>query len=259
MAIARAITDELPEESIVYVADGAYFPYGEKTDSVIAKRVTAITRQLVTANVKLIVLACNSITTTVIDSLRDRFPDTPFVGVVPSLKPAVGETGSGVIAVFGTQATLRGDYYRQLKSAFARGVRVLDYPCPEWVRMIEAGERIPSAVLEVPVRDALRQEADTFVLGCTHFSFIRQDLAKLTLRRVTILESSQATARQVRRVLAQRSLLSDKGTSGSVRYQTTGRIRAISSAASIALGASITFTALKKARVPETGERLEYT
>lgn len=200
LTVARRIHELLPKENILFLADQANVPYGEKTPEQLAKITEAAIPTLIAEGAKVIVIACNTASVSSIEQLRAKYPDTPFVAVVPMIKPAAAQTATGTIAVFATEITLNSELYQDLKTKYARDVKVVDIACPEWVRMVEAGS-FEQEKLQGPVSEALRLGADQLVLGCTHFPFLTEELTALIRGRAKLLESGPAIARQVQRIL----------------------------------------------------------
>ena len=177
---------------------------------------------------KLIVVACNTATTAALDDLRQLFPDVPFVGMEPAVKPAAAQTRSGVVGVLATPGTLSSHRYASLMARFAADVRVYEDPCVGLVPLIEAG-----ALAADETRDLLRRVvepmlaagADTLVLGCTHYPFVRPLLDEIAGPGVTIIDPAPAVARQTRNVLQQRDRLAPATQRDSLRCYTSGNAR----------------------------------
>lgn len=219
LTIARDIHRELPDEDILFLADHANVPYGEKTLPELIEVTERAVPTLIAEGAKIIVIACNTASVTIIATLREKYPDTPFVAVVPMIKPAAAQSSTGTVAVFATEITLNSDVYAQLKADHAAQVEVIDIPCPEWVHMVESGT-VDSEVLQVKLTTAFAAGADQLVLGCTHFPFLIKDLKPLVRGRAEILDSGSAVARQVHRILAQNEELGEG--KGRITYLTSG-------------------------------------
>jgi glutamate racemase len=219
LTVAKSITEYLPKEDILFLGDHANVPYGEKTlDELITITETAVPT-LITEGAKVIIIACNTVSVSMIDRLRKKYPDTPFVAVVPMVKTAAETTKSKVVAVFATQLTLRSPVYDELKRAYAQGITVLDFPCPEWVRMIESGQ-IDDARVRAPIDAALSKRADRLVMGCTHFPFLMERIQTIAGTRAEVLESGPAIARQVERILTSNENIAAEGP-GRITYLTS--------------------------------------
>ena len=219
LTVARDILRELPQEEVLFLADHANAPYGEKTPEELTEITERAVPTLIAEGAKVVVLACNTASVSMVESLRHKYPETPFVAVVPMIKPAAALTSTGTVAVFATEITLNSDLYARLKAKYASQVTVIDLPCPEWVRMVESGE-IVTETLQDKLTAAFQANADKFVLGCTHFPFLIDELRPLIKGRAELLESGPAVARQVRRILTANEELAE-GT-GTIRYLTSG-------------------------------------
>lgn len=208
MSVARAIRARRPDATLTYVADSAGFPYGARTAEDITGRVaglveTALARWPVDA----VVIACNTASTVVLDTLRRRFA-VPFVGVVPPVKTAAAVSRSRVIALLATERTIQGPYLDRLIAEHAAGCRVLRLGCPGLAEMAEArarGGAVDRARLEAvlaPLREPQAEGLDTVVLGCTHYPFLRPDLEAVLGPGLTWLDPAEPVARRLDSVLA---------------------------------------------------------
>lgn len=205
LGIFQAITRLLPQEDLVYVAGNKYFPFGEKTPQEVQDICARITQFLIDKHdVEMIVIACNTATISSIAYLRSKF-SIPFVGVVPVVKPACEQTASGCVAIMSTPLTACSPYLHDLIQKFGHGVNVLSIGCPGLVDLIESGN-IETPEMEEALRalinPAIEQGADVIGLCCTHYPFIREKLQKIVGLSVTILDSNEPVARQVKRILS---------------------------------------------------------
>ena len=215
LSVLRHIRAQLPQEHLMYFADSGFAPYGDKPEAVLVERVLAIGSFLAEQNAKAIVVACNTATVAAIARLRERFPGMPIVGVEPGLKPAAAATRSGTVGVLATERTLSGAKFLQLRDQIseATGARFLLQPCHGLADQIEFGELESSetdALLERYIPPLLEDGADTLVLGCTHYPLVQASIEKIidraTDRSVTLIDTGDAVARQLSRLLANGSL-----------------------------------------------------
>ncbi len=214
LAVAAAIRRLLPRESIVYFADSAHFPYGPRTAGDLRRLTEAATRLLLDRGVKLIVVACNTGSSASLASLRATFPDVPFVGMVPALKPASAYTRTRKVGVLATEGTLQGKVLRDLVAQFAQGVEVERVAAPELAGLIESGESSgeeAAALVHRFVEPLLARRVDVIVLGCSHFAFLLPQVQRLAGPDVLVLEPGDAIARQVGRLLSERGLEAGDG------------------------------------------------
>lgn len=224
LSVLREIVRRLPDERAIYVADSGHCPYGGKSPTEIIARATAITDVLLARGAKLIVVACNTATIAAVEYLRANY-SVSFVGMEPAVKPAVAATRSGVIGVLATGAALAGEKLHRLIDRHAGTVRVITQPCPGLVECVEAGD------LDDPVtRELLRRYtapllaagADTLVLGCTHYPFLRPVLAELLGPGITLLDTGEAVARRVASLLEREGIRAPLGSPGGVEWFTSG-------------------------------------
>jgi glutamate racemase len=232
LSVAREIRRRLPAESILYFADTAYCPYGGRPLDEIRDRSLAIGAELLRRGVKVIVVACNSASGAALEALRATF-DIPIVGLEPAVKPAAAATRSGRVGVLATAATLQAERFDRLASTFAAGVELFPQACPGLVDLVEAGHtrgenvRVVLEPLLAPLLDA---GVDTVVLGCTHYPFLADAVRDVMGAGVTILDSGDAVARQVERVLRNGGRLQKLG-AGGISLLTTGEAKAVATVA----------------------------
>ncbi len=223
LSVWRAVQHALPEASLFYVADQAYCPYGERSQAEITARALAITTYLQAADADLIVVACNTATAAALDALRQRWPDYPFVGIEPAVKPAALESRTGQIAVLATRSTLRAPRFQRLVDRFGREV-TLHYVVGEGlVELVEAGQLDGPAVRRQlrTILASLPPETDHVVLGCTHYPFLQPTLAKMLNPDVRIVDPAPAVARRVH-FLWQQMISSETTRPPTWRFVTTG-------------------------------------
>jgi len=223
LSVLREIRRTLPGENLLYVADSAHAPYGARDTAFIDARVSAIADFLVARGAKAIVVACNTATGVAVDGLRQRLA-LPVVAIEPAVKPAARATRTGRIGVLATSRTLASDRFRGLVTTHASGVDVLEEACPGLVECVEAGDFDTPATRHLvegyvaPLRDA---GVDVIVLGCTHFPFLQPVIREVAGPGMTIIDPSEAVARELARRLDQHGL-SAAQERGDVTFLTTG-------------------------------------
>jgi len=224
LAVLAEVRRLLPYEDIVYYADTAHFPYGDRGTAEIQGRSEAITRELLALGAKLIVVACNTATSAAIARLRTIF-DAPFVGMEPALKPAAEKTLSGKVALLATPGTARGEKLAALIDRYGAEVSVETIEAPVLAACVEAGtlESVGTGELIrqylAPIR---RSGADVVVLGCTHYAFLRNLIERELGEGVLVIEPSAAVAAQVARMLDSTGLRNPSASTGRVRYLCSG-------------------------------------
>jgi glutamate racemase len=245
LSVLRHIHAQLPQEHLLYFADSGFAPYGEKTDEWLVQRALAIASFLISRGAKALVVACNTATVAAIKALRHAHPSLPIVGVEPGLKPGAAATRNGKVAVLATESTLRGEKFLALRDQIcaASHAEFLLQPCGGLVERIEMGELSSAAtvaLLDGFLSPLLDQGADTVVLGCTHYPFVRDAIAQVVAARgvvgVTLIDTGDAVARQLSRLLESAALQRPGGTPAHLHCFTSGNPDAIAKAFSDLLG-----------------------
>lgn len=223
LSVWREIARQLPHEDTLYFADQVHIPYGPRTLAQIRSFSEAITRFLIDAGSKLIVVACNTASAAALKHLRATFSEVPIVGMEPAVKPAARQTRTGVVGVMATPATFQGELFASVVERFANGVRLINQVCPGLVEQIEAGQlRTPETVdmldrFLAPIRSG---GADTIVLACTHYPFVIEAIRALA-PGIDVIDPAPAIARQVNRVLSERGESAAADRSGRHRFMTS--------------------------------------
>lgn len=216
LGILREVRALLPDVDLVYLADQANVPYGEKPIDEVRALAAAAVGLLVERGVTTVVVACNTASATGLDLLRARFPDVSVVGMEPAIKPAAITTDSGVVGVLATPVTFLGEGYRSLVERFAADVEVVPHPCPGWAAAVE--ESWPDGAddeIRRHLAPMLERGVDTLVLACTHYGFVADVIRRVVGPDVAIVDPAPAVARQAARV-------SDGSGTGTTTYLTTG-------------------------------------
>jgi glutamate racemase len=198
LSIAQAIEKALPECNIEYRADTKNVPYGTKTADQIYSFIKPIFDELA-GICDVIVIACNTVTTTLIDTLRAEY-SVPIIGIEPMVKPASQLTGSKIIAVCATPTTLASKRYKDLKAEFAKNVTVIEPDCSDWAELIEQSE-ITETKLREDIEPALAAGADVIVLGCTHYHWIEQEINEIVGKKAMVLQPEKAIITRLRILL----------------------------------------------------------
>lgn len=196
LSVANAISAALPDVKIILREDKANLPYGNKTPEQLLGLVEPILQEMVQAGCEIIVIACNTVTTTIINVLRQRI-DVPLIGMEPMVKPAAALTKSGTIAVFATPTTLGSKRYNELKSTYAQGVEVVEPDCSKWSYMIEKKE-VNEKMIKQNVDMAINRGADVLVLGCTHYHWIEELIKELADGAAVVLQPEKHIIEQLK-------------------------------------------------------------
>jgi glutamate racemase len=228
LTVARAIIDQLPNESIVYLGDTANSPYGPKGIQEVRDLAISVMDRLVDEGVKLLVIACNTASAAVLRDARERYTEArgiPVVEVIqPAARKAVASTRNHRVGVIGTSATVTSRAY---DDAFAAAVdlEITSVACPEFVDYVERGITSGPELLKLaegylgPIREA---GVDTLVLGCTHYPLLTGAISYVMGEDVTLVSSAEETAKDVYRTLVEHNLLRTATTKPSLRFLATG-------------------------------------
>ena len=224
VSVLLEIQRQLPAEDLIYVADSAHAPYGDKPVEEIQERAFSIVEFLLGQHAKAIVVACNTATGVAVEALREHWA-IPFIAIEPAVKPAAAATKSGIVGVLATRQTIASPRFARLAETWAHGARILAQPCPGLVEQIERGELATEStrnLIASLVRPLIDQGADTLVLGCTHYPFVEPLIAEIAGPAVAIMNPAAAVAREVRRRLKESELLAPETHVGSTSYRTSG-------------------------------------
>jgi len=222
LSVWQEIVKLLPVESTLYLADSKYLPYGEKDEAEIYRLSKRLIHYLLKQQVKLVVIACNTITVSALEQLRRDFPSLPIIGTVPVVKTALRQAQGKPpkIGILSTKRTAESIYLQNLIDQFAQDAHVVNLGTDKLVSMVESGE-VDMDVLREELQPFLDADIDTLALGCTHFPFLRNEMQEVLGKDVHILDSGEAIARQVKRILESEKEISDKG-EGEHTFYTTG-------------------------------------
>ena len=199
LSVLRHIRQYLPYARLIYVADSAHVPYGDKSPSYIEQRALALTHFLVEQGADAIVIACNTATAAAIHTLRARFA-IPIVGMEPAVKPAVAATHSGVVGVLATVGTLESARFAALLERYAEEVEIITQGCPGLVEQVEAGalkDQQTRELIERYTAPLLARGADTLILGCTHYPFLAPLIREVVGPNIALVDTGEAVARQL--------------------------------------------------------------
>jgi len=199
ISVLKEIQRRMPAASLVYVADSAWVPYGSREQRFIQQRARSLSQFLLDHGADIIVVACNTATAAAVPLLRETLP-VPVVGMEPAVKPATAATRSGKVGVLATVGTLQSARFAALLDKFGGDIEVLTRACPGLVEQVEAADLegpLTRTLVEQYVAPLLRAGADTLVLGCTHFSFLRPLIESVAGPGVHVIDTGEAVARRV--------------------------------------------------------------
>lgn len=223
LTVVREIMRQIPNEKIVYFGDTARVPYGSKSQETVTRYSRQILRFLQSQEVKAIVVACNTASAYALDEL-ERETDIPMIGVVkPGAKVAVESTQNGKIGVIGTEGTIGSSIYARYIKEIDDKACVIGKACPLFVPLVEEGlwqDPVTDEIAKRYLTELIDIGIDTLILGCTHYPLIRSTVARIMGEGVNLVNPAYETARELKELLAQRSLLSaEESRLGDNRYR----------------------------------------
>lgn len=228
LTVSRAIIDQLPNESVIYVGDTANSPYGQKSISEVRSLALEVMDGLVAQGVKLLVIACNSASAAVLRDARERYTQglgVPVVEVIqPAVRRAVATTRNNRVGVIGTTATVESLAYNDAFAA-AVDIQLVTRACPRFVELVERGITSGPEVVaaaESYLADFKHEGVDTLVLGCTHYPLLSGVISYVLGEGVNLVSSAEETALDVFRTLTQHDLLAGQNQSPVRRFYATG-------------------------------------
>lgn len=216
-SIWKEITNLLPYEDTIYLADSKNAPYGDKSKDEIIQLCIKNTEHLINKNCKLIVVACNTATTNAIQILRKNYP-IPFIGIEPAIKPAALKTKSNRIGILATKGTLNSELFEKTSNTLDKEIIIEEIIGEGLVELIEQG-RIESQEMKnlltsylVPL---LEKGIDCLVLGCTHYPYLTTKIREILGTKIKIIDSGEAVAKQTKAILVKNKILKNDTSSGS--------------------------------------------
>jgi glutamate racemase len=246
LSVLHHIRELLPDERLIYVADSAHVPYGDKAPDYIERRALAITRFLVEQGVQAIVVACNTATAAAAASLRSQFR-LPIVAMEPAVKPAVVATRSGVVGVLATVGTLESARFAALLDKYAGEIEIVTQGCPGLVEQVEAGNLAGTetrALVARYVSPLLMHGADTLILGCTHYPFLAPLIREVAGNDIALVDTGAAVARQLQRRLQSELPQRIPGTGGGAQFWSSGEAAQASRIISVLWNETVTVQCL---------------
>jgi len=202
LSVANAIQKAFTDYEIILREDSENLPYGNKSPAVILEFVKPIIQELIDEGCDCIVIACNTVSTTLITELRELFP-IPLIAVEPMVKPAAEKTKSKTIAVCATPTTLASQRYKFLKTEYAKGVKVLEPDCHDWASMIQ-DDKVNHKIISDRIGEVIEKGDDVIVLGCTHYHWIEDEIIKLAAGKAEVIQPEEAIINRLRQVLEQK-------------------------------------------------------
>jgi glutamate racemase len=203
ISVLKEIYKTMPDRDLIYFGDQIHVPYGPRSLDQVREFSVVISNFLISKGASIIVVACNAASAAALHHLRDHFPDTPFVGMEPAVKPAAKTTKSGKVGVLATPATFQGKLYASVVERFANDVELIQDTCPGLVQEIEKGQlrsKPIKLILEKALIPMLDKGIDTIVLGCTHYPFVIPVINEIVGDQVIVIDPAPSIALQTRKV-----------------------------------------------------------
>ncbi len=203
LSVLQHIRLILPDARLIYVADSAHVPYGDKSAQYIEQRSNLLSGFLIAQGAEAIVIACNTATAAAAASLRRDF-NCPIIGMEPAVKPAVKASKSGVVGVLATIGTLESARFAALLERYAGDVDIVTQGCPGLVEQVESGDLHgirTRELIERYTKPLLARGADTLILGCTHYPFLAPLIREVVGEGIALIDTGAAVARHVQRRL----------------------------------------------------------
>lgn len=229
LTVLKALLQKLPHENYIYLGDTARLPYGTKSKETIIRYALQCTGKLMENDLKMLIVACNTVSSVALPSIMEKYPHIQIVGVVePGAEAACKSTRNNHIAVLGTESTIKGKAYDKAILAINPKAVITGKPCPLFVGMAEEGilkGHLAEEMAKHYLKDILKQEhiPDTIVLGCTHFPLLKEAIQNVAGKDIHLVDSAQTTAKKVHAMLTEANALSDR-VKGTIHFLTTDDI-----------------------------------
>ncbi len=224
ISILKEIQKQLPHENLIYIADSANAPYGDKPVEFIQQRSLQLAQYLLTHKIKVLVVACNTATTEAISYLRAHL-SIPIVGVEPAIKPAAEQSNNNIIGILATHRTIKSNRLQVLISLFANDKKIIAQSCPGLMEAVENTDpqitNDSTQLIQQYTQQMLDHQADTIILGCTHYPFLLPEIRQIVGDNVIILDTGKPVATQLQRILAYHCISNNKketGQSGDIAF-----------------------------------------
>ena len=221
ISVLQHIRALLPHEDLIYLADSKHAPYGNQTPEFIQARSFYLADFLLKQGAKALVVACNTATAAAVSALRERYPNLLIIGMEPAVKPAVAATKTGVVGVLATSGTLKSAQFAALLEHYGQGVQIVTQACIGLVECVEKGaltSPATRALLKQYIQPLLAAKADTIVLGCTHYPFVRALIEDLLGKEIVLIDTGAAVAKHLKNRLQQAHMLNASNLAGEVSF-----------------------------------------
>lgn len=247
LTVVKELHKILPNENIVYLGDTGRIPYGSRSKETIIKYSMQDIQFLKGNDIKLIVAACGTVSSTLPKEISQNL-GVPYVDVVfPSAQEACARTSHGRIGVIGTAASIRSNAYGKTIHSLRDDVHVFANPCPLLVHLVENGmiepdNQITRLTVEMYLKPLIEESIDTLILGCTHYPIIYDIFNQVLNYKVTLIDPGKCAAQYVKKVLSREQLLTDRTEPGVTQYNVTDQVSGFQQTASLFLGETVSGT-----------------
>lgn len=255
LTVVKALRQRIPQESILYFADEAHVPYGERSPDEIQSFALGITHFLIQRGAKLVIMGCNMSSALALEPARQLFPGTPIIGVIAAgARAAVRASNDGRIGVLATTGTVRTHAYANTILRLRPDAYTYEQACPRFVPLVESGmcdsEEAESAVREY-LEPVLEQRCTTIILGCTHYPFLRNTILRVVGPGVTLIDPAEETAIEAANILDGLDAGAPVGSPADQKYFVTGALERF-----VALGGQFLGEDIKNVQLVEWGREV---
>ena len=230
LSVLREAVKIMPNEDYIYFGDSINAPYGTRSVDEVRSLTFKAVEFLLNKGVKGLAIACNTATSAAVSDLRKIYPEVPLVGIEPALKPAVELNKDGDILIMATAMTLKEEKFNRLMEKYKDRASIIPVPCPGLMEFIEAGDyqgkEVEEYLLE-KINTYRNGKIASIVLGCTHYPFIKDTLAEIVGEDVNIIDGGLGTAKELRRRLREKNLLTDSNSKGRIEIINSSERREI--------------------------------
>lgn len=225
LTVVKSLLEKLPGENLIYFGDTAHVPYGEKTGEQLLIYAEDIMEFMMEKRCKAVVVACGTHSSVTLPVIKNNY-ELPLLGVVEvGAQQAVATTRNGKIGVVATQATVNSRAFTASIARLDKDIEVLEIACPRFVPLVEAG-KLFGKDLEIAIKEyfdpLLAWQADTVILGCTHYPFIASSIIKYTGNKMTLIDTAGETINELKKILTDHELVNDSNLPASRQFYVSG-------------------------------------
>lgn len=219
LSVMKEAIKIMPNENYIYFGDSKNAPYGVKPTKEIRDLTFNVVEFLIEKGIKGLVVACNTATSAAVSELRRIYPDMPLVGIEPAIKPAVELNKKGKILIMATPMTIKQEKFNLLLNKYKEKAEIVPIPCAGLMEFIEdgilSGEELEEYLIE-KLNVYKKDEISSIVLGCTHYPFVKETIAKVVGDDIAIIDGGEGTAREIKRRLKEQNLLTERAERGNI-------------------------------------------